>query len=151
MKILICYATYSSGTQTASEFLEEHLKATHDVTRKQVKEVDPDEFKNYELIIFGSPSWEINKIEGMPHQDFIELTQKALGKTYEDRTFAVFGLGDETYAHFCGAVDHLELFIMDMKAKLVHPSLKIEGFYFKKDENVKTLLEWSDKLLSTLK
>src|SRR3989344_489529 len=109
MKILLVYATYSSGTFTASEFIASELgKKNHNVKIQQAKDTKLTDFSGFDLIILSSPSWmsEEGK-DGSPHIDFMNLIKNSEGKTFENKKFAVFGLGDEYYARFCGAVDHL--------------------------------------------
>ncbi|KKP67027.1 MAG: nitrogenase (flavodoxin), partial [Candidatus Roizmanbacteria bacterium GW2011_GWC2_35_12] len=101
MKIGIFYATYSGGTQMASEFLAEKLKSLgHEVTLKQISEISFDETLTYDLRVFTSPSWDNESEEGQPHIDFISFIQKSAGKNFSGKPCAVFGLGDSTYAHF---------------------------------------------------
>lgn len=150
MNILVVYATYSSGTQTAAEKVVETLNAQgHQTTLKNAKDVTTEDFGNFDLVIMGSPSWKVNKLEGMPHQYFVELTQRLLGKTYDGKKFAIFGLGHSAhYAMFCGAVDHLERFVQSLKGTLITPSLRIDAFYFDQKNNEKKLRNWAQNLAS---
>lgn len=143
MKVLILYATYSSGTQTAAEIIRDTVKSLgHDVTVTNVSNASPEEFDPYNLIIMGSPSWMIENKDGQPHHEFLEYMKKMGGKTYPDKEFAVFGLGDTSYAHFCGAVKHLEEFVAKMRGTLITKSLKIDGFYFNQDANEESARSW---------
>ncbi len=151
MKILIVYATYSSGTQIAAQFLASVLKEQHnDVVIKTADQIEPDEFKLYDLVVLGSPSWKVSGEEGQPHQFFVSLIKKMQGVTLDGKKFAVFGLGHSAhYKDFCGAVNHLEEAIRKTKGALALESLKIDAFYFHQKENEERLLNWAKKLLST--
>jgi len=148
--ILIVYATYSSGTQIAAELVDQILKSNgQEVTRKNASEVDPQEFAAYDLIIFGSPSWKIDNKEGQPHQYFIALLQKLEGRIFENKNFAIFGLGhSDYYIPFCGAVDILEQAIKKIRGKLLVDSLRIDRFYFNQKQNEEAIIKWTKQLLN---
>lgn len=143
MNILVLFATYSSGTLTASQLVAETLTSkNHTVTHKNAGEFNLDEFNNYDLVILGSPSWFLRGKDGMPHQHFLTLIDQAPGKSFPDTCFAVFGLGDTSYAHFCGGVDHLEGFVKQLGGKLITDSLRIDSYYFDEENNAKKLTDW---------
>ncbi|MBI5127028.1 flavodoxin domain-containing protein [Candidatus Roizmanbacteria bacterium] len=149
MNIGIFYATYSGGTQAASEFLTQSLQGSgHQVTMKMISEVAFEDTLNYDLIIFASPSWDFDGKEGQPHQDFIAFLEKSAGKKMDAKNCAVLGLGDSSYAHFCGAVEIMESFITTAGGKLKAESLKIDGYLFDMEKNNTTITEWAKKLTS---
>jgi len=144
MKVLLVYATYSSGTFTASGYVEDLLKELgHQVTRQKAIDTQPEDFKKgYDLIILATPSWEVDKKDGQPHIHMGELMRKLGGQTFEGQKFAIFGLGDIHYARFCGAVKHLEQFVEDIKGTHVGKSLRINRYVFDEEYNNKLLEEW---------
>lgn len=142
MKIIILYATYSGSTDMASATVEELLKNKHDVTRKLVNQSDPKELNDYQIVVLCSPSWDFDGQEGMPHEDFITYISKAKTNSYQNQKFAVLGLGDSSYSHFCGAVEHLEKFIADVKGQLISPSLKIDGYFYDQNGNTQKISDW---------
>ncbi len=151
MNILLAYATYSSGTETASGILAETLRSGGmDVTVKRIADVQPDDMKPYDLVILASPSWWEQKTDGMPHSHFLEAFKRFEGTTFPEKRFAVMGLGDITFAHFCGAVKHLEEWVGKLQGKLVIPSLKVDSFYFEVDSNTARVKEWGSALTRTL-
>src|SRR5437588_593042 len=98
MHILLAYATYSSGTATASELVEHQLaQAGLAVTRKEIRAVKPDDLAAFDCIILGSPSWKNNDQEGQPHEFFLDFMATMAGKTLPGKQFAIFGLGDSSY------------------------------------------------------
>ncbi|MBI4097311.1 MAG: flavodoxin family protein [Candidatus Levybacteria bacterium] len=149
MKILIVYATYSSGTHMAADVVSQELqKGGHTVDLKDVSETAIDNFNNYDLIILGSPSWDIGGQGGQPHEHFVAFMQQNKGKTFPGKKLAVFGLGDSTYPEFCGAVDHLEKFVDSLQGRRVIDSLRIDGYFFNQDEANGKIAEWVGKLQS---
>ncbi len=146
MKILIVYATYSSGTLTTSEIIMSELQQNaHEVTVVNVADIDPIVFNQYDLILLGSPSWWNDNQDGMPHHLFLHLFKKMEGMTVT-KNFAVFGLGDSAYARVCGSVDHLEEFVHKIKGQLVMESLRVDSFYFDREKNDTLIKEWAGKL-----
>ncbi len=151
MKTLIIYATYSSGTQTASEVLTDTLETFgYDVTMKNVADINLDEIAHYDLVILGSPSWMIDHKDGQPHHLFLEFFNKVGSREFKNVLFAVFGLGDSSFAHFCGAVDHLEEFVDQVNGTLLSPSLKIDSYYFNQEKNDELLRNWLHEVIKNL-
>ena len=147
MKILIVFATNSGGTQLAADLLKETLvKNSHEVTVKEVRETNIDEFAGVDLVILASPSWDYEGLEGQPHPDYREFIDKAKDKKFVGKKFAVVGLGDSSYTYFCGAVDHIEKFVKDLNGTLTAESLKIDGFYLDQAGNSQKLSDWAQKL-----
>jgi len=147
MNILIAYATYSGGTQAASEFLTQTLtSAGHQVTMKMISEVSFEDTLNYDLRIFASPTWDYEGKEGQPHQDFILWMENNVGKKFSGKTCAVLGLGDSSYAHFCGTVPIIEDFIKNAEGSLKTESLKIDGYLFDTEKNNNLISEWAKKI-----
>ncbi len=145
----IFYATYSGGTQAASEFLTQTLQtAGHQITTKMISEVAFEDVLNFDLIVFASPSWDFDGREGQPHQDFISFMEKSAGKKMEGKNCAVLGLGDSSYAHFCGAVPIIEEFIKTAGGTLKTPSLMIDGYLFDMEKNNAAIAEWAKKIVS---
>ena len=147
MNILLAYATYSGGTQAASDFLSQTLTGMgHTVTVKTIGEMTFEETLSYDLRIFASPSWDNDGLEGQPHIDFVNFMNNSAGKKFENKPCAVFGLGDTSYGHFCGAVDIIAEFVKKAEGKLIADPLKIDGYLFNMDSNNALLTEWAGKL-----
>ena len=150
MNILLVYATYSSGTASASAAAEETLRAKgHTVKRQMAQATNPEDFDGHDLIILASPSWqggENDKKDGQPHIHFVELMKKFGGADFSGKSFAIFGLGDAHYARFCGAVDQLEDWIKRLGGKLITTSLRINKYYFDEENNNKILSDWVEKI-----
>lgn len=144
-KILIAYATNSGGTLTASEFIQESLKTKNfEVALKDIRGVKKDTLTEYDLVIFGSPSWNYDNKEGQPHEFFTkfmtENNELALKKV------AVFGLGDTAYLRFCGAVDIILDFAKKNGAEIIAEPLRVDGFFFSQKENEDLIEKWIEFL-----
>lgn len=151
MNILLVYATNSGTTMSTAQTVNDKLVAKgHAVTMKEVRDVTEADFSAPEAILLGSPSWDFEGHEGMPHEDWLPLMEKLKTMTFENKPFAIFGLGDSSYKHFCGAVDHMEALVTTMKGKLVVPSLRIDKFYSDQTGNMDKINAWSDSLIAAL-
>lgn len=151
MNICILWATYSGGTEIAGQTVSEILKSSgHTVTVQGPADFLPDTIKKYDCIVLCTPTWDYQGKEGQPHEDFISFVQKAKGKIWTDKPFAILGLGDSSYTHFCGSVGVLEEFVIQSKGKIIIPSLKIDGFFFSQDKHLESIRLWSGNLLKAL-
>lgn len=146
MKILIIYATYSSGTLVVSEIIQSELQKNHEVKLVNVADVDLKAVANYDLVLMGSPSWFNNNKDGQPHHLYYDLMKQMESFNLENKNFAIFGLGDNAYARLCGAVDVLEEFVTKIKGKLLFPSLRIDSFYFDQKNNEEKVKVWAMKI-----
>lgn len=151
MRILLAYATYSSGTLTASTLVADQLQAQqHEVTVREIKELEPEVCDSYETIIFASPSWLVDKKESQPHESYKVFFERAANLNLQPKKVAIFGLGDRAFMHFCGAVDHLEAFVKDHNGTPVIESLRIDGFFFDQQRNTQLLQAWVQNLSQKL-
>lgn len=143
MKILLVYATNSGSTLEVSNAISGELTPKgNEVTVKDATEVQPDDFGGYDLVILGSPTYD----DGKMHELFHKLDEKFAGKTFEGKKFAVFGLGDESYPHFCGAVEELAEFVKKLNGTLAGEPLKINNYYFNQQEETQKISDWTQKL-----
>lgn len=151
MNILLVYATNSGTTMMAAQTMSDVLtKKGHLITMKEARVTSVEDFNASQAIILGSPSWEFEGRDGMPHEDIMSLIEKLKTSTFDGKPFAVFGLGDSTFPHFCGAVTHLEEFITTVKGKLVVPSLKIDKFFNDQTGNTEKITKWAESLIVAL-
>ena len=151
MKILLIYATNSGSTSLAGCIIRDVLAKKYNVVVKKTVEVDPSELEKYGAIIFGSPSWDFEGKEGQPHQTMLVLMEKLKGTNFSGKPCAVYGCGDTSYTHFCGAVDELEKFVAAEGGKLVMDSLRIDGYYFDLQKNEERVGQWAGALVNSLK
>lgn len=146
MNILLAYATNSGSTYTASNIVKEELtNKGHQVTLKKIETIDSQEFAQFDLVIFASPTWLYEKKDGMPHDLFVKFMTTHQDKTFPGRKFAILGLGDSSYMRFCGVVDHLEEYVQKIQGELAYPSLRIDAYYFN-EKNVDRIRQWSRQI-----
>lgn len=149
MKTLILFATYSGSTEMAAQVAHDALKARNfDVTMKMVADTTPEELADYKLIVIASPTWDFEGQEGMPHEDFMNFQTKIKDISYPQISFAILCLGDSSYAHFCGAAEHLENMVTEVKGKLVSETLKIDGYFYDQEGNKAKIIDWVNKIPS---
>ncbi len=137
---LIVYGSTTGNTETVAEQISSILqKKGNGVTIKNVGDTAIDELgKHYDLIIFGSSTWGDDNIE---FQEDFEPFYKELDKAeLKDKRVALFGCGDSSYEHFCGAVDLLEEKMEELGAKIIETSLRIDG---DPDDSVNDITDWS--------
>lgn len=149
MNILLVYATNSGSTFLVSEYIQQFLQnKQHSVTVKQFKEIQPNHFEGFDLIVMGSPSWDYKKKEGMPHHDVMAFIEGNPEINFEGKKFAFFGLGDKNYAYFTGAVDHILQFVKSHGGQISTPPLRINRFYFNDQELIsRDIGQWVEGLL----
>lgn len=147
MKTILIYATNSGSTIEVSNYIsDEFTQKAQKIAVKDARGVGPDEFNNYDLIIMGSPTYD----EGDVHDLFKRLIEKFADKTLPDKKFAVFGLGDSSYQHFCASADKLEEFVKKLNGKLIVEPLKINNFYFNQQDELPKITQWAQKILAAI-
>lgn len=155
MRALLTYATNSSGTQQVAEIIGQVLRAAgHDLTIHRADEPGADDFGAYDFVILGSCTWERfegkKRLDGQLQQHMYNLVQTMNGQKFPKKKFAVYGLGDTGYTHFCAAADHLEKFVQDLGGELVVPTMRIEGFFFELDKNRQAAENWAKKVAAAI-
>ncbi|MFN2746017.1 flavodoxin [Bacillus sp. z60-18] len=122
-KVLLVYASMSGNTEAMADLIEKGLlEGKADVDRHEAMDIDAALFNDYEHMIFGAYTWG----DGELPDEFLDIYKDMEGLDFSGKTFAVFGSGDTSYEHFCGAVDILEEKIKELGGEIVIPSVKIE-------------------------
>ena len=149
MKVLIVFATNSSGTFEASKIVRDVFVANgHTVRLKRAMHARGDDLQAADVVVLGSCTWmgaspTGKPIEGQLQEHMEAFVAKLKGTMFPGKRFAVFGLGDSSYTYFARAADHLERFVKQAKGEKVGPSLKIDGFFFDLDQNLKKVETWA--------
>ena len=126
-KVLIVYGSTTGNTEMVAEQVTNILQDKgNDVTMKNVVDATVAELGNgYDLTVLGSSTWGDDDIE---FQEDFALFYEDLDKAeLKDKKVSLFGCGDSSYEHFCGAVDLLEDKMESLGAKVVGDSLRIDG------------------------
>lgn len=155
MIVCIIYGTNSGGTQEVAEAIGRVFAAhEHSVSLKRASEATADDIAFADLTILGSCSWDredgTQRFEGQLQEHMYHFAQSLAGKTFPGKKFAVFGLGDKSYTVYCGAIDHLEDLITKVQGQKVGDALRVDGYFFRLQENQKKINEWAEKLENSL-
>ena len=146
MNVTIIYSTQSGSTSTAAEMVADTLKtAGHTVTICSALETTKDTVAPFDVLVVGSPSWEIDGKDGQPLPEVIALLEAMPKEAFVNKKVAVFGLGDETYTHFCGGVDVINTKLAQKGVTPFVEPLRIDRYYSTHDNQTK-LVEWAQTL-----
>lgn len=130
---------------------ENALQYLKDLGQQDVKLIRADKVQGldimeHDLIFMASPSWMVQKKDGMPHEFYLGMMERLKGQVFAKK-FAVIGLGDDSYAKVCGSADHLVEFVQQLGGTLVGEPLRLEGFYFNKEKRLEELKTWLPSVL----
>ncbi len=155
MNILIVYATNSSGTLGASQIIHDVLvEKGHMATVMPVQDAGPTDLERADFIVLGSCTWERvvekKKLDGQLPDHCVDFIERVGQKAFPGKPFAVFGLGDSRYTHFCGAVAHLEKFVQQIQGKRVGEGLRVDGFFYDLNNNRALVRDWAEGLAKQL-
>lgn len=150
MKVLVIYASNSGSNFHAAQMIAELLKSVHTVKLVSAGQVSMSDINIHKHIVMGSCSWRVGDDEGSPHETILDLIHAMEGKEYPNKRFALFGCGDRRYTYFCGAVDHMQAFVSEIKAQEILEPLKVDGLYFDLYNGTAQIEKWAKKLLKAL-
>jgi len=152
MKILIVYGTLSGSTMTAAQVASDALTAAgHEATLVMADPSVNDQITGVDAVVFASPSWEDNGKDGQPLPEVRALIESLDASALAGKKVSVLGLGDETYEHFCGAVDVMtDLLKGKGVAEFAVEPLKIDRYYTNAD-NEQKVKDWAATLATSLK
>ena len=124
---LIVYGSTTGNTGYMAEAIGRVLGAAgHTVTVKDVSGVDADGLcADYDVCVFGSSTWGDDEIA--LQDDFADFLGDMDKTGVKGKKTAVFGPGDSSYTHFCGAVDAISEKLTELGAAPVIDGLKIDG------------------------
>lgn len=126
-KALIVYGSTTGNTENAAKEIGKILaQGGHEVAIQDVRKSKVEELGNgYDITVLGSSTWGDDDIEFQ--EDFASFFEEMDKADLKNKKIAVFGCGDSSYTHFCGAVDQLQEKMKGMGAVLVNEPLKIDG------------------------
>lgn len=150
MNILIAYATNSGSTFLVSQKVQEVLQQQgHQIMLKDIQTLPKEEVSNYDMVFFGSNSWDFEGKEGQPHHAFMKFLGDSPDVDWSGKRFALFGCGDQTYMIFCGALNVIQEFVIAHGGQLVDEPFKIDRFYFNDQDVIFAELEqWVNKVMN---
>lgn len=145
--VMIIYGSSTGNTSFVAEKVGELLqKKGAQVKVEDVSQVNPEALCNgYDAILFGCSTWGYEDVE---LQEDFDAFMPSLDKTnVKHKNVAVFGCGDVSYTHFCGAVDEIETSLEALGANFIAPSLKIDG---DPDSSIVDIDKWAEKIAEKL-
>jgi flavodoxin I len=144
---LIVYGSTTGNTQRVAEDIAAALfKKGLAVTMKNVSDVRVDELGgSYDLTLLGSSTWGEEEIEFQ--EDFGEFYPQLDKAELEGKKVALFGCGDSSDTHFCGAVDLLEEAVERQGGELVVDSLRVDG---EPADNAAEILDWAERVAAAV-
>jgi len=127
IRALIVFGSTTGNTQTMAEMISDVLEEKGwEIVMKSADETSVEELTwDYNVVLLGSSTWGDDEIE--IQEDFAEFYEKMDEVSLDGKKLAVFGCGDRSFEHFCGAVDVIEEKVEDLGGHLVIESLKIDG------------------------
>lgn len=147
MNILISYSTNSGSTYVVARTIAASLEKKHTTILKPASLAHELDVEKADIILLGSPSWDVNGKEGQPHETMLALVERLSTISLEQKRLLLFGCGDSSYTHFCGAVDELEIWAKTTKATLLLPSLRLDEFFFHEEKNITKTKAWIENAM----
>lgn len=126
-KALIVYGSTTGNTESAAKQIGKILTREgvevriQDVAKTKVEELG----REVDVTLLGVSTWGDSEIEFQ--EDFATFFEEMDRADLKDKKVAVFGCGDSSYTHFCGAVDQLQEKVEAMGGKVINDPLKIDG------------------------
>jgi flavodoxin short chain len=143
-KALVVFGSTTGNTESVAEYVAETLKSEGlDVDVKNAADVNVVGLaEGYDLVLFGCSTWGDEEIE--LQENFVPLYDELEKAQLDGRKVAVFGCGDSSYTHFCGAVDAIAEKAEQLGAKVVGMPLKIDG-----DPDKDEAVSWAKDVLQS--
>lgn len=143
-RALIVFGSTTGNTEYAAGVIEKTLaEGGYQVELMNAADIDArDMTGDYEIIVLGSSTW--NDRESTIQEDMLAIYETLEESDIEGKMVATFGCGDETYEHFCAAVDLLSERAESLGGVLLSDGLKIDGDPRDFEEEIS---DWADELL----
>lgn len=126
-KTLIVYGSTTGNTESVSDDIAKILENNgHSVEILSAADVTVDNMADgYDAVFLGCSTWGDEDVE--LQDDFIAVFENLDKAGLKGKKVAVFGCGDSSYEHFCGAVDVIEEKSESLGGVMLGDSLKIDG------------------------
>ena len=141
-KVKIVYGTGGGNTELVCEKVTEILEKKHEVEMLQSKITDPMSIKNFDLLIFASPTYGHGQLE----QYFGKFIKKAKDMNLKGKNVAAIGLGDDKYDpdYFIESAKILMDFFKGKEANILISPLKVGRCAVPKLDGI--VKKWAHKL-----
>lgn len=147
-KVIVVYGSTGGNTQGVAERITDILRAAnHEVELKNVTDANTQEILDYDVILFGSSTWNDGDLQDdfIPYHMELEENPPSLA----GKKAASFGTGESIYEYFCKAVIILDESLAKYGAEVVVKGLEIDG-YPEEEDNVAKIEEWTKELLAKI-
>jgi len=126
-KALIVFGSTTGNTESVSDEIAKVLERNgHTVEIRNAAGLKVENLADgYDAVLLGSSTWGDEDIE--LQDDFVPVYESLEQAGLSGRKVGVFGCGDSSYTHFCGAVDAIEQKAESLGAVLLGDSLRIDG------------------------
>ena len=144
-KALIVYGSTTGNTESVSDDIAKILeKNGHTVEVRNAADVHVEGMaEGFDAVFLGCSTWGDEDVE--LQDDFIPVFDELGTAGLGGKKVAVFGCGDSSYEHFCGAVDAIEQKAEELGANLIGDSLKIDG-----DPDTGEVTSWTDAVMTKM-
>ena len=144
-KALIVYGSTTGNTESVSDDIAKILeKNGHCVEIRNAADVHVEGMaEGFDAVFLGCSTWGDDDVE--LQDDFIPVFDELGTAGLSGKNVAVFGCGDSSYEHFCGAVDAIERRAEELGANLIGDSLKVDG-----DPDTGEITAWTDAVMTKM-
>lgn len=144
-KVLVVYGSTTGNTENTAHMIAKAIAEHNHNIETRVTDVSSAELgdfsKDYDMFLLGCSTWGDEEIE--LQEDFADFYENMDGLDLKNKKIAVFGCGDSSYTHFCGAVDALEEKAESLGANRVVSGLKIDG---DPEDSENEIVEWAHSM-----
>lgn len=145
MAVKILYGTETGNSEELAKQACETLKKDNiDCEVSDMGDVSLNDLKSYKTVLFITSTWGDGDAPGNA-VDLLEALQAEKEKCLSDMNYAVFGIGESIYEHFCQAAIDFDEALANLGAKRLLPVEKSE------DDNESNLQEWLKNLTTKIK
>lgn len=124
MKTLVVFGSTTGTTRILAQAVRKGLmQLGHDVIVRNARNQDPEELDQFDLLAMGCSTWE----NGQLQKDFRSFFEAVQSLDLKGKMACVFGPGHSSYHHFCHAVDVIETTLKEKGARILLPSLRVDG------------------------
>ncbi|WP_316899587.1 flavodoxin [Pseudodesulfovibrio indicus] len=144
-KTLIVFGSTTGNTESVGDDIAKVLERNgHNVTVVNAAQAAVENMaEGYDCVFLGSSTWGDEDIE--LQDDFVPVYENLDKAGLSGKRVAVFGCGDSSYTHFCGAVDAIEEKSEQLGAVLLGDPLKIDG-----DPDSGEVASWVESVLASM-
>ena len=142
---LILFGSTTGNTENVADRIGKTLSdAGFDVSVKNVAKASiADLDGGHSAILLGASTWGDAEIEFQ--EDFASFYEEMDKADLKGKKVALFGCGDSSYPHFCGAVTMLEQKVEELGGTLLNEPLRIDG---DPDAVLSDIVDWSQEVAS---